>query len=74
MQSTANLTSPMVSVSVYNAGGKLIEKQQDIIQPVLMRPTYLWWSANWHLQNPLENMGVGSFVLFELKVSDPSTS
>jgi Cytoskeletal adhesion len=70
MQTTEKLSAPLLTVSVYDSGsGKRVEKAQDITAPVITRPSYLWWSANWHMQNPLENMGPGCMVVFEFKVS-----
>ncbi|CAM9114978.1 unnamed protein product, partial [Pylaiella littoralis] len=56
-----------VRISVYNAKGKLSETQQDVTVPVMTSPEYLWWAHTWHMQTPLETLGVGSFVSFELK-------
>lgn len=28
---------------------------------------YLWWGRSWHMQTPLETLGSGSFMVFELR-------
>eukprot|EP00903_Cladosiphon_okamuranus_P008596 g8244.t1 len=56
-----------VRVSVYNSKGKLSEPQQDVTVPIMTSPEYLWWAHTWHMQTPLETLGAGSFVAFELK-------
>lgn len=33
----------------------------------MTNPEYLWWAHTWHMQTPLETLGAGSFVAFELK-------
>lgn len=35
--------------------------------PIMTSPEYLWWAHTWHMQTPLETLGAGSFVAFELK-------
>jgi hypothetical protein len=35
--------------------------------PCVTRPNYLWWAQTWHMQTPLETLGAGSTVLFELR-------
>jgi Cytoskeletal adhesion/PH domain/Ankyrin repeats (3 copies) len=67
MSSTAELTSPFIAVSVYNAKGQLTEAQQDLVLPSLTRPNYLWWAHTWHMQTPLETLGPNSVVIFELR-------
>ncbi|CAN0062282.1 unnamed protein product [Phaeothamnion confervicola] len=73
MHTTAELASPFLSIAVFDAAGERIEKPQDVVSPVLTRPNYLWWAANWHMQNPLENLGPGSLAVFELKSHGPGT-
>lgn len=41
--------------------------QQDVTVPIMTSPEYLWWAHTWHMQTPLETLGAGSFVAFELK-------
>lgn len=40
---------------------------QDVTVPIITTPEYLWWAHTWHMQTPLETLGAGSFVAFELK-------
>lgn len=40
---------------------------QDVTVPIMTSPEYLWWAHTWHMQTPLETLGAGSFVAFELK-------
>lgn len=40
--------------------------KQDIVVPILTGSDYLWWAHSWHMQTPLETLGAGSIVVFEL--------
>jgi myosin-5 len=62
-----SLTSPFVTVSVYNSKGKLTEAPQDIIHPAMRRPDYLWFGLCWQMQTPLETLDERSVVVFELR-------
>lgn len=35
--------------------------------PAMASRDHLWWAHTWHMQTPLETLGAGSFVSFELK-------
>mmetsp|Transcript_16662 Transcript_16662/g.23589 ORF Transcript_16662/g.23589 Transcript_16662/m.23589 type:complete len:1681 (+) Transcript_16662:67-5109(+) len=67
MGSTGGVFSPLLTISVYNAKGQVSEGQQDIPTASLIRPGYFWWGKTWHMQTPLETIGEGSYVIFELK-------
>ena len=43
------------------------DRKQDVTVPIMTNPEYLWWAHTWHMQTPLETLGAGSFVAFELK-------
>lgn len=73
MTSTAHISSPVMTISVYGSTGKRTEKAQDVTAPVVTRPAYLWWASNWHMQNPMENIGKGCVVIFELKNQNVKT-
>ncbi|CAM9430236.1 unnamed protein product, partial [Discosporangium mesarthrocarpum] len=74
VKSTARIACPFITASVYNGKGKLTEPQQDIVLPSIVRPNYLWWARMWHMQTPLETLGQGSFVTFELKDQGTATT
>ena len=40
---------------------------QDMTLPITVGGDYLWWAQTWHMQTPLETLGAGSFVAFELR-------
>lgn len=40
---------------------------QAIEPPALSASTYLWWGRTWNMQTPLETLGSGSTVVFELR-------
>lgn len=48
-----------------------VEAAQDANAPVVRRPNYLWWSASYHMQNPVENLEPGTRLVFTVK--DQST-
>lgn len=48
-----------------------MEAPQDASAPVVRRPSYLWWSASYHMQNPVENLEPGTRLVFTVK--DQST-
>lgn len=48
-----------------------VEAAQDASAPVVRRPNYLWWSASYHMQNPVENLEPGTRLVFTVK--DQST-
>ena len=41
--------------------------RQDMTRPITVGGDYLWWAQTWHMQTPLETLGAGSFVAFELR-------
>ncbi|CAN0165875.1 unnamed protein product, partial [Laminaria digitata] len=41
--------------------------RQDMALPITVGGDYLWWAQTWHMQTPLETLGAGSFVAFELR-------
>ena len=62
------LECPFVSISLVNSEGDLVEERQDVSRFVYKNETCLWWSSTYHIQTPLENLGVGSNnVVLELK-------
>ncbi|CAN0019234.1 unnamed protein product, partial [Discosporangium mesarthrocarpum] len=67
MQTTAGLDSPFITISVYDNRGRLLEAPQDVTAPVVNRSNYLWWSTTYHMQNPIENLDPGSFIIFLLR-------
>ncbi|CAB1121207.1 unnamed protein product [Ectocarpus sp. CCAP 1310/34] len=71
MHSTADLQSPFITVSVHDSRGRRVEAAQDASAPVVRRPSYLWWSASYHMQNPVENLEPGTRLVFTVK--DQST-
>ncbi|CAM9803568.1 unnamed protein product, partial [Hapterophycus canaliculatus] len=71
MQSTADLQSPFITISVHDSRGRRVEAAQDASAPVVRRPNYLWWSASYHMQNPVENLEPGTRLVFTVK--DQST-
>lgn len=40
---------------------------QAIKPPALSTSTYVWWGRTWHMQTPLETLGSGSTMVFELR-------
>eukprot|EP00612_Vaucheria_litorea_P001659 CAMPEP_0171455104 /NCGR_PEP_ID=MMETSP0945-20130129/2132_1 /TAXON_ID=109269 /ORGANISM="Vaucheria litorea, Strain CCMP2940" /LENGTH=266 /DNA_ID=CAMNT_0011980277 /DNA_START=587 /DNA_END=1383 /DNA_ORIENTATION=- len=72
MHTTVGLAVPFLTVSVHDIAGKRLERQ-DINSPVVVRPNYLWWGTNWHMQNPLEHLGDDCIILIELKDKNTKT-
>eukprot|EP00903_Cladosiphon_okamuranus_P008594 g8243.t1 len=67
--STAGMgTKPFLSLSVLSAKGQLVETAQDIDSPEIKTASELWWGRTWHMQTPLETLGSGSTMVFELRV------
>ncbi|CAM9893951.1 unnamed protein product [Ectocarpus fasciculatus] len=58
---------PTLTVSVCSAKGQLVESAQEFDSPTLFSSMYLWWGRTWHMQTPLETLGPGSSMVFELR-------
>ena len=41
--------------------------KQDIASPEIKYSSKLWWGRTWHMQTPLETLGPGSTMVFELR-------
>lgn len=54
----------MISIQVVRLS---MSSPQDVTVPIITTPEYLWWAQTWHMQTPLETLGAGSFIAFELK-------
>ncbi|CAM9745824.1 unnamed protein product [Ascophyllum nodosum] len=67
MHNTSDLHSPFIAISVHDSRGRKVEACQDACAPVVRRPNYLWWSASYHMQNPVENLEPGTRLVFSLK-------
>eukprot|EP00904_Undaria_pinnatifida_P004940 jgi/Undpi1/1576/HiC_scaffold_11.g04966.m1 len=67
MHSTVGLHSPFITISVHDSRGRRVEAAQDASAPVVRRPNYLWWSAAYHMQNPVENLEPGTRLVFMVK-------
>ncbi|CAN0006552.1 unnamed protein product, partial [Ectocarpus sp. 6 AP-2014] len=65
--SAADIGKPTLTVSVFSAKGKLVESAQELDSPTLFSSMYLWWGRTWHMQTPLETLGPGSSMVFELR-------
>lgn len=41
--------------------------RKDVTSPVLALMNYFWWAQTWHMRTPLETLGPGSMIVFELR-------
>ncbi|CAM9491761.1 unnamed protein product [Scytosiphon promiscuus] len=65
--STVGMVEPSLTLSVLSAKGQLVEAAQEFEAPAMKSSSYLWWGRSWHMQTPLETLGSGTFVVFELR-------
>eukprot|EP00752_Nemacystus_decipiens_P004997 g4543.t3 len=65
--SAAGMGNPSLSLSVFSAKGQLVEAAQNIDSPAFQTSSGLWWGRTWHMQTPLETLGSGSSMVFELR-------
>jgi len=40
---------------------------QNVLSPEIKYSSKLWWGRTWHMQTPLETLGPGSTMVFELR-------
>jgi hypothetical protein len=53
MASTATLTRPFLTLTLYRvtrSNEHVMEEPQDVVEPCVVRPDYLWWGSAVHLQ------------------------
>lgn len=55
-----------LSISVVNRDNELVEANQDIRAPGIVRDSYLWWACTWNMQTPIENLDSDCSVKIEL--------